>query len=91
MIKEKAARLKCTLQPDRSPFLSHLQHQMPLDGLLDLLGLDTDIPLGHGGGGVLQELLYQGDVVPAVLVDFRGVELAEAVGADPRIAQVVTD
>ena len=64
---------------------------MTLDGLFDLLGLDTDIPLGHGGGGVLQELLYQGDVVPAVLVDLRGVELAEAVGADPRIAQVVTD
>ena len=31
---------------------------MSLDGLFDLLGLDTDIPLGHGGGGVLQELLH---------------------------------
>ena len=64
---------------------------MTLDGLFDLLGLDTDIPLGHGGGGVLQELLYQGDVVPAVLVDLRGVILSEAVGTDAGISQIITD
>ena len=71
--------------------VSHLQSQMPFDGLFDLLLLDSDITLGHGGGGMLQELLDQGDVVVAVLVNLCGIELPEAVGADPLISQVVTD
>lgn len=33
----------------------------------------------------------QGDIVVAVLVNLCGVELAEAMGADAFIAQVVTD
>ena len=71
--------------------VSHLQSQMPFDGLLDLLLLDADIPLCHGGGGVLQELLDQSDVVVAVPVYLCVVELAEAVGADACIAQIVTN
>lgn len=68
-----------------------IQLQMPLDGLLYLLLLDTDVLLCHSGGAVLQELLNQGNIVPAVPVDFRGVVFAETVRADTLIAQVVTD
>ena len=64
---------------------------MPLNGLFDLLLLDADISLCYGGGGMLQKLLDQGDIVVAVLVNLCGVELAEAVGADACIAQVITD
>ena len=64
---------------------------MPLNGLLDLLLLNPNIPLCHGGGGMLQELLDQGDVVVAVLINLCGIELPEAVGTDPCISQVVTD
>ncbi len=39
----------------------------------------------------LKELLDEGNIVVAVLVNFRGVELAEAVGADALKAQIVTD
>ena len=64
---------------------------MPLNGLFDLLLLDADIALCHGGGGMLQKLLDQGNVIVAVLVNLCGVELAEAMGADACIAQVITD
>ena len=64
---------------------------MPLNGLLDLLLLDANISLCHGGGGMLQELLHQGNVIVAVLVNLCGVKLAEAMGADACIAQVVTN
>ena len=64
---------------------------MSLDGLLHLPGLDADVPLGDGGAAVLEELLHQGDIVMAVLIDFSGVVLPEAVGADVPIAQVVAD
>jgi len=40
---------------------------------------------------VLQELLYEGNVVVAVLVDFRSVELAEAMGTDAGDVQIITD
>ena len=64
---------------------------MSLNSSFDFLLLDTDVPLCDGGGGVLQELLYEGNVVVAVLVDFRSVEFAEAVGADTVDTQIVTD
>ena len=64
---------------------------MSLDGLLHLPGLDADVPLGDGGTAVLEELLHQGDIVIAVLIDFGGIVLPEAVGADVPIAQVVAD
>ena len=64
---------------------------MPLNGLFDLLLLDADISLRHGGGTVLQELLYQSNIVVAILVDLRGIEFSEAVGADTCVAQVITD
>ena len=32
---------------------SEIEHQMPLDGLLQLLLLDADVALCHGGGRVL--------------------------------------
>ena len=64
---------------------------MPLNSSLDFLLLDADISLRHGGGTVLQELLYQSNVVMAVLVNLRGIELPEAVGADACVAQVITD
>lgn len=54
------------------------------------LRLNTDIPLRHGGGAVLQKPLDQGDVIAIRLVNLGGVALAEAVGADPLIAQVIT-
>lgn len=63
---------------------------MPFNSLLNLLLLNADISLRHGGGGVLQELLHQGNVIVAVFVDLRGIELPEAVGADACIAQVIT-
>ena len=68
---------------------SHIQLQMIFNGLLHLPGLDTDVPLGHSCAAVLQELLHQGDVIPVVPVDLRGIELAEAVGADALDVQVV--
>lgn len=64
---------------------------MSLDGLLHLPGLDADVPLGDGGAAVLEELLHQGDIVIAVLIDFGGIVLPEAVGANVPIAQVVAD
>ena len=64
---------------------------MPLDGLLQLLLLDADVALCHGGGRVLQELLDKGDIVPAILVNLRGIKFTKAVRADAVIAKVVTD
>ena len=64
---------------------------MTLNSPLNFLLLDADIPLGNGGGGMLQELLDKGNIVVAVLVDFRSVEFAETMGADTGDAQIVTD
>jgi len=64
---------------------------MSFNSSLDFLLLDADIPLCDGGGGVLQELLDESDIVVAVLVDFRSVEFPEAVGADAGDVQIVTD
>lgn len=64
---------------------------MSLDGLLHLPGLDADVPLGDGGTAVLEELLHQGDIVMAVLIDFGGVVLPKTVGTDIPVTQVVAD
>ena len=64
---------------------------MSFDGLLDPSWLDTDVALGCGGTGMLQEPLDKGNVISAVLVNLGGIPLPEAVSADALIAQVVTD
>ena len=64
---------------------------MPFNSPLNFLLLDTDIPLCDGSGRVLQELLDKGDIVVAVLVDFRSVEFPKAVGTDTGDVQIVTD
>lgn len=64
---------------------------MALYCALHFLLLNPDIPLGDSGGAVLEQLLYQRDIVSAVLVDLRGVILSEAVGADADISQIITD
>lgn len=64
---------------------------MSLDGLLHFPWLDANVPLGDGSAAVLEELLHQGNVIVAVLIDLGGVVLPEAVGTDVPIAQVVTD
>ena len=63
---------------------------MPLNGILHLSLLDADVPLGYGSAAVLEELLHQSDVVMTVFINLRGIILAETVGADPRIPQIVT-
>ena len=62
-----------------------------LNRLLYPLRLDADIALCGGGGAVLQQPLDKGDIVAVILVNLRGIPLAEAVGADVRVAQIITD
>lgn len=64
---------------------------MTFNGLLNLFLLDADIPLCNCRAAVLQELLDQGNIVAAVLVDLRGVVFSEAVSADAGDAQVIAD
>lgn len=71
--------------------LLHIQSQMSFNGSFNFLLLDTDVPLGNGGGAVLKELLDESNIVVAVLVNFCGVELTEAVCTDSLKAQIVTD
>ena len=59
---------------------------MPLNGFFNLLLLDADISLCHGGGRMLEELLNKGNIIAAVLVNFCGIEFAETVGGDALIA-----
>ncbi len=72
---------------------SHVLNQlrMPLNRLFDPLRLDADVSLCDCGGAVLQEPLDKGNVIAICLVNLCGVPLAEAVGADAMIAQIVTD
>ena len=58
---------------------------------LHFLLLNPDIPLGDSGRAVLEQLLYQRNIVSAVLVDLRGVPLPEAVGTDAGMSQIITD
>ena len=64
---------------------------MPLNGCLDSLRLDADITLCDGSRAMLQEPLDKRNVVAVVFVNFGGVPLSEAVGADAFIAKIVTD
>ena len=63
---------------------------MSLDGLLHFPRLDADVSLGNSRTAELGELLYQGDVVVAVLIDFGGIVLPETVGADIPIPKDLT-
>ena len=64
---------------------------MILNCLLDFLRLDADISLRGGCGTVLKEPLHQGYVKAVCVVDFRCVPLAEAVGTDTLVPQVIAD
>ena len=64
---------------------------MLLNSLFDPLWLDANIPLSGGSAAVLQQSLNQDDVVTVGLVDLGSVPLAETVGADALVAQVVAD
>ena len=64
---------------------------MVLNCLFNPLRFDADVSLGSGGAAVLQQTLDEGDVITIVLVNLRGIPLAEAVGADSLIAQIITD
>ena len=64
---------------------------MSFNGLLHFPRLDADVSLGNSSAAVLEELLHQGDVVVAVLLDLRCIELPKTVGTDILVAQVVAD
>ena len=49
------------------------------------------IPLRHRRTAMLQESLNEGDIIAICLVNFSSIPLAEAVGADALIAQVIAD
>ena len=72
---------------DAYEYLMTMYASSPLNFLL----LDTDISLRDGGGAVLQELLDEGNIVVAVLVDFRGIKFSKTMGTDALQAQIVTD
>ena len=63
---------------------------MPFNGFFYLLRLNSDIPLGHSGRTVLEELLNQDDIIPAVPVYLGRVEFPKAVGTDTRYAKILT-
>lgn len=67
------------------------QHRMLLNGLFNPLRLNADIALRGGGTAVLQESLNQDDVIAIGLVNLGSIPLAEAMGTDALIAQVVAD
>ena len=62
---------------------------MPFDGSFDPLRLNANIALSNSGGGMLQQTLDKGNIIPVVLVDLGGIPLPEAVGADALIAQII--
>ena len=62
---------------------------MVLNCLLNSLGFNADVPLGGGCAAVLQKPLHKGNVEPVIVVDFRCVPLAEAVGTDALVVQIV--
>ena len=64
---------------------------MVLNGLFNALWFNANVPLGRCSAAVLQQSLNQDDVVTVGLVDLGSVPLAETVGADAVIAQVVAD
>ena len=64
---------------------------MILNCLLNLLRFDADVSLRGGCGTVLKEPLHQCYVKAVCVVDFRCVPLAEAVGTDTLVPQIVAD
>ena len=62
---------------------------MILNCLLNSLRLNADIPLRGGGGTMLQKPLHQRNIEAVGLVYLRCIPLAEAVGTDALIAQIV--
>ena len=62
---------------------------MVLYRLFDLLRLDDDVPLCGGCTAVLQQSLNQRNVKTVCVINLRCVSLAETVGADPIIVQIV--
>ena len=73
------------------PLAFSYQLRMSFNRLLDPLRFDADVALRDGCAAVLQQTLDKGNVEAVVLVNLRGVPLAEAVSADALIAEVVTD
>ena len=70
---------------------SDVEVQVVFYGGFEFLLLDADVALGYGGAAVLQELLDQGHVIAVGLVDLRGEEFPETVGADALVAEEVAD
>jgi len=62
-----------------------------LNCLLNSLRLNTDIPLRGGCAAVLKKPLHQRYVKAVCVVDFRCVPLAEAVGTDTLVPQIIAD
>ena len=67
------------------------QIRMILYRLFDPLWLNAYIPLRGAGTAMLQQSLHQGDIEAVGIVNFCCVPLAKTVGADPLVAQVITD
>ena len=55
------------------------------------LRLDADIALCRACTAVLQEALNEGNVAAVSFVNLRSIPLAEAVGADALVAQIIAD
>ena len=64
---------------------------MILNCLLNLLRFDADVSLRGGCGTVLKEPLHQCYVKAVCVVDFRCIPLAEAVGTDTLVPQIIAD
>ena len=64
---------------------------MILNCLLNFLWLNADVSLRGGCGTVLKEPLHQCYVKAVCVVDFRCVPLAEAVGTDTLVPQIIAD
>ena len=64
---------------------------MTLNGLFYSLRLHANISLCHGGAAVLQKPLHKGNIIAIGLVYLCGIPLAETVGADTLIAQIIAD
>jgi len=64
---------------------------MILNCLLNLLRLNADVPLCGDCAAVLKEPLHQCYVKAVCVVDFRCVPLAEAVGTDTLVPQIIAD
>ncbi len=64
---------------------------MLLYGLFDSLWLNTDVALCNGCTAVLQKPLDKGNVITTVFIDFSGIPLPEAMGANPIVTQVVAN